>query len=1124
MAVSNRDRVGKALELLRAGLFPFVERELKAKFGEEWETTGRASVGAVASLVAASPAAWDVAALMSIIDAQWQYVFRLKLSKADRSLIFELRDIRNKWAHQEPFTLDDTNRALDSTKRLLNSVNATEADEVDRLLQEVLRQKFEEMSKRESKKAAASSVEGKFTSGLPPWRDVITPHKDVAGGNYMVAEFAADLWQVYQDQFDKAHNAPTEYTDPVEFFQRTYLTDGLKDLLTLSLKRIDGQAADPVVKLQTNFGGGKTHSMLALYHLFSGVNPSRLVGVESLLQQLGVKQLPKVHRAVLVGNKLSLTGAKKPDGIIVRTMWGELAWQLGHGVGKAKEAYELVRADDEQGVCPSALVTLLRMFSPCIVLIDEWVAFVRQSYGTPGLAAGSFDANMTFAQSLTEAFKAAPGAFLVASLPASDIEIGGDGGREALKRLENTFDRVQSTWRPATTDECFEIVRRRLFESLDADKYAARDAVARAFAEMYGKGGNEYPAECKGTDYEQRLRNSYPIHPELFDRLFQDWGTLERFQKTRGVLRFMASVIHSLWEAEDKNLLILPATIPLQDRDVFGETKKVLDDPWVSVVERDVDGPNSLPLRLDQENPAFGRVSAARRVARTLFMGTAPHSGTQNRGIDDRRIKLGCVQPGETAATFGDALRRLSDQATHLYVDQSRYWLATNPSVTRIANDRAVQLERNVDAVHAEIVRRVREEQTTRGEFVKVYPCPQSGADVPDEQEARMVILSPEETHTAKGAGSPGMVAAKVMLEQRGSSPRLYRNTLVFLAPDKTRLVELEQAVRQFLAWQSIRDEAETLNLDAFQSKQAKTKTAEADETVKQRIPETFQWLLVPGQQKDAKGNGDPHAPIEWVEVRLQGADRLAPRASKKLMNDGGLATKYAGTLLRMEMDRVPLWRGESVSVKQLSDDFAQYLYLPRLKSRQVLLDAVRDGASILTWKSEGFAYADSFDDKKQRFVGLRTLSVDSVVADGRSLVVKSDTASKQIAAEATPVPGTSSGDGTGSNGAVTSATSMLGGVGGGSDAPTPNGKSAGPQLPKRFYGVVEIEAARLGRDAGKIAQEVVVLLSGLKDANVTVNIEIQAEVPDGIEQAIVRAVTENCRVLKFKSHGFEEH
>ncbi len=686
--------------------------------------------------------------------------------------------------------------------------------------------------------------------------------------------------------------------------------------------------------------------------------------------------------------------------------------------------------------------------------------------------------------------------------PASDIEIGGEGGREALKRLENTFDRVQATWRPATTDECFEIVRRRLFQPIEASKFPSRDAVAAAFADMYRENTGDYPNECRESEYERRLKGSYPIHPELFDRLFQDWALLDRFQKTRGVLRLMASVIHTLWVAEDSNLMIMPATVPLADRGVFDEAKKSLDDPWVSVVERDVDGPHSLPLRLDQENSStLGRVSAARRVARTLFMGTAPQSASQNRGIDDRRIRLGCVQPGESSPVFIDALRRLSDQATHVYVDQGRYWLGTQPSVTRVANDRAAQLERRADLVHAEITRRLREEQNDRGSFDRVHPCPPGTGDVTDDPEARLVILGPEQAHTARAAGSPARESAREILEHRGTTARYNKNALIFIAPDKAKLVDLEAATRHYLAWKSIEEEAESLHLDMFQSKQARSKVREADETVRQRISETYIWMLVPSQSS-------PRDPVELTESKLQTGGRLAARASAKLASEGTLYLKFAGSLLRAELDRVPLWRGESVSVSQLIEDFAQYPHLPRLKDRSVLLDAVRDGVSKLTWEMDGFAYADGVDDKTGRFIGLKTASIDNAVADGRSQVVRPEAARRQLNAERALVSPTPTD----------------------AHEPTQRGPSQplmtelpiAPSLPKRFYGVVEVDAARLGRDAGKIAQEIVAHLTGLGDASVRVVVEIQAERLLGFDASLVRAINENCRVLKFRDHGFE--
>lgn len=661
---------------------------------------------------------------------------------------------------------------------------------------DLLRLQFDEQRRQEMRKASFQPTEGKPQGGLPPWRDVATPHPDVSSGRYQQAEFAADLWQVYLNE------GSDEYKHPTEFYRRTFLTEGLRHMLTRALARLNGTGGDPVVELQTNFGGGKTHSMLALWHLFSGTAATELPGVEELVKETGGVVAKGVRRAVIVGTKISPGQPhKKPDGCLVRTIWGEIAWQLG-----GKEGYKLLKEADETGTNPGDLLKdLFNKYSPCLILIDEWVAYARQLHEGSQLPGGTFDTHFTFAQAISEAAKKT---LLVVSVPSSDNEIGGEWGRKALNRIKNAIGRVESSWRPASPDEGFEIVRRRLFEPLSNEKSNLRDAVARAFSELYGSQQQEFPPECREADYERRIKMAYPIHPELFDRLYNDWSTLDKFQRTRGVLRLMAAVIHSLWNRDDKNLLILPATVPVDDPPVQFELTRYMEDHWVPVMEKDIDGSNSLPLALDQQNPNLGRYSACRRVARTIYMGSAPLQKAANKGIDDRRVKLGCVQPGETVATFGDALRRLTDAATYLYVDGKRYWYSTVPTVARLAEDRANQLtDHDVDD---EIQKRLREEARTRSEFSKVHACVPS-SDVPDEREARLVILGPEFAHSSKESGSTAREEATAMLDSRGSSPRNYKNTLIFLAADATRLRELRQGVRQFLAWRSIWDERETL-------------------------------------------------------------------------------------------------------------------------------------------------------------------------------------------------------------------------------------------------------------------------------------------------------------------------
>jgi predicted AAA+ superfamily ATPase len=445
---------------------------------------------------------------------------------------------------------------------------------------------------------------------------------------------------------------------------------------------------------------------------------------------------------------------------------------------------------------------------------------------------------------------------------ASDEEVGGQRGREALSRIQNAVGRVEASWRPASAEEGFEIVRRRLFQPLvEREQFVARDTVARAFFDFYRTQHQEFPPECRDSEYEKRLRAAYPIHPEIFDRLYNDWSTLVKFQRTRGVLRLMAAVIHSLWEKGDRNPVILPANIAIHDPRVQFELTRYLSDNWVPVIEADVDGPNALPLRLDGDIPNLGRFAACRRVARAIYLGSASTATAANRGVEDRRVRLGCMVPGETPPVFGDALRRLSTAATYLYHDGTRYWYSTQPTVTKMAEDRAEQLTRNPDKVVQELDRRVRADLRNTGDFRRVHALPQSGQDVPDDMDARLIVLGVDHPYSRDPA-NPAEVEAKAVLEKRGTAPRLLANTLVFLALDKVRLQDLDDAIRRYLAWKSIVDEREELNLDHQQVTQAKAQLESADGAVVARLPEAYQWLLVPVQTS-------PQTPVQWQATRL---------------------------------------------------------------------------------------------------------------------------------------------------------------------------------------------------------------------------------------------------------------
>ena len=1093
MAISNRERVSKGLDELKAGLVPFVERELRTKIGRHWvddissrsRSIRRNRDGSVH---------WDTQAILKAMVDNWQSVFRSVLAHVERSYVGELIEVRNSWAHEKPFKSEDVYRALDTMERLLRSVSEGDrADAVAKLKADLNRQVFEEQAR--NKVRYQPTLEGMPKEGLRPWREVLVPHADVASGTYMQAEFAADLSQVH-----KGEGSP-EYQDPQEFYRRTFVTVGLRDLLCGALERLTGGSGDPVLELQTNFGGGKTHSMLALYHLFSGVETASLEGIDAILADAGVDEAPRAHRAVLVGTALSPGDVnKKSDGTEVRTLWGEMAYQLG-----GAEGYGLVSESDRRGTSPGSddLAKLFDQYSPCLVLVDEWIAYARQLVGKQDLPAGTFEAQDSFAQALTEAARKADKALVVAAIPSSKVEIGGQAGEQALDVLKNVFQRVAKPWRPATGDEGFEIVRRRLFEPIAGrDNFAARDAVINAFAKMYAQPGGEFPQECMVASYRDQLVASYPLHPELFRRLYEDWSTLDRFQRTRGVLRLLAKVIHRLWEGQDRNLLIMPSMVPMDDHAVKSELTRYLPEVWEPIISQDVDGPNSLPLQLDQQHPNLNRYSACRRVARALYIGTAPGADGDRPGIGSERIQLACAQPGETAATFGDALRRVSAAGRYIHQDGNRYWLSTRPNLNRTASDRAAERLRDPPELHAEIVRRM-ETDRSRGEFKGVHICPGSSSDVPDEPGCRLVIVPPDVSHRHRQQESAALETAADIVANRGTSPRLHRNTLVFLAADERELDSLLQATADFLAWKSILADTKSLNLDEFQKSQAESKRDEADRTVQLRIDATWTWALAPAQSH-------PAGEITWEKVKVSDSESLAVRAANKLQDQELFMPAMGGVRLRMALESAGLWADRNhISVQELAEWFPRYLYLPRVRDRDTLIEAVRDGAHTLK-PEDTFAVAEAYDEAADRYLGLSPAGGAPSVIDNRTCIVKTEVARAQLEAE---TGRESDDDATESPDTPEYPTK---------GQPDTGAVAAQPR-PTSFVGSVTLDGGRVGKSAGQIADEVISHLAALPEARVKVAMEIHVQMPKGADERVVRTVRENATTLKFDHVAFEE-
>ncbi len=1012
--------------------------------------------------------------------------------------------MRNEWAHNGSFTDDDAYRALDTGERLLRLIGAiAETDEVRGIRLNLRRVTAD----KDDKKVLKAAVDNPEATGLKPWREVLQPHDDVATGNFHASEFAADLYKVAT-----GGEVDSDYADPVEFFKRTYLTEGLRDLIGRAVRRLSGDDnASPVINLQTNFGGGKTHSMLSLWHVAAGLPVGEFPQETQELLTANGYTGTEVNRVAIVGNHLSPSGVTKDDGTRVNTIWGELAWQLG-----GAEAYAIVATADIDRTHPGeALHKLLAKYAPAVILIDEWVAYARALVGRDDLAGGTFDDQFTFAQSLTETAKGTPGVLLAISIPASESgddseivagsaeEVGGAHGLEALKRLQNVVRRVADQWRPASSDEAYHIVKQRLFKQPDAAALASIGATAKAYLELYRKYTDDFPREARDTAYEYRIKRTYPIHPELFDTLYEQWSSLERFQRTRGVLRLMSTVIHALWTGEDASPLIMPGSIPLATANVNAELTQYLQDSWKTIIDADVDGPNSEPARIDKEKPLFGQRALTRRLARTVFFGAAPTiaPGSVHKGIGTQRVFLGTAVPGDVPGNFHAALTQLGDRATYFYSGSGKYWYDLQPNITRTAKDQAERLHK--EDVWKEIVTRLLGQGRLKGDFAGVHVCPETNADIPDTNEARLVILHPKFAHK-RGTESTAKIFAHKATEQRGSSNRTNRNMLVYLAADEARLEELDTATRDYLGWKHVLDNEADLDLTQNQKKQAAQRQAQADQTVTARLLQTFTWALVPAQP-------EPSAPFLLRETKVEGqSDSLAERVSRRLGNDGDLSTRQAAATIRLAISKVPqIWKDGHVSLGALWGLYSQYPYMPRLRDRTVLNEGIVDLPMI--WQTDAFALAAGYDDSAGRYIGLWTPEDKGTAptATDSLLLVRPDIAVQQRDTEVPAAPGQvkpPSEDDEKKH-----------------FEPSPDHPGVYHRKVKtRFYGVRTLNSDKIALDFKNVADEIIANLRQ-DGTELVVKIEIEATKSTGFEEGQVRTVSENARTLKFDQSGFEE-
>ena len=946
---------------------------------------------------------------------------------------------------------------------------------------------------------------------LRPWREIARPHKDVLEGAFKQSEFAADISQAASGA------APAEYQDAEMFFHRTFITEGMRLLLISVARRLTGAGGDPVIQLQTAFGGGKTHTMLAVMHLAQRkTSTDRLRGIPPILDEAGVHDLPAARVAVLDGIKLSPSNPQKHGPIEAKTLWGELAWQLS-----GEEGYAMVEKSDADGTSPGKgiLVKLIEKASPCVILIDELLAFVRQLAAGQSFAAGTYDSNLSFIQALTEGMKSVPNAILLASLPESDPEIGGSMGQKTLISLEKYFGRLETVWKPVASEEAFEIVRRRLFDH--AGDPSEVEPVCRAFCDFYRSNGDKFPPETQSADYFERLCQSYPIHPEIFDRLYEDWSTLDKFQRTRGVLQYMAVVIHRLWNSDNRDLLIMPGSIALDDGNVRNKSIHYLPQGWEPVIEKEVDGPRSGPSRIDGHDTRFGGVQAARRAMRTIFLGSAATASNQAvKGISLDRILLGCAQPGQTVGVFIDVLKRLRDKLQYLYSDDTRFWLDTKPNLRREMESRKLRVDFR-EHVFPLLKKRVEKMFGRKHCFSGIHVFTPS-VDVPDDsgKGPRLVVLPPD-IACACGRDDKKNAAeeAEKILKKRGDKDREKRNRLLFVAPDIDALGRLKDCARTYVAWKEILDDIDEgkLNLDLFQVKQAKKQKDAADRNLKQTARETYKWVMSPHEGPERAGQK-----LEWETAAVSTSSKNLSAVIEALFKDEEwLVSEWSPVHLKALLDKWYFKDGVvEIGAKKVWQDICNYLYMPRLLNEDVFKTTVEEGVA----SEDFFGYASGKDS--DRYLGFAFGADCRAGLDESSLLVEREASlayKEKIEVERS---GTNHGDD--KTGVDKKTPGGTGGNGGGGkekdeDDSEEEKIDETTAIKKSFYGTVDIDPISATTAFSDIVDEVVENFTSKTNVKVTISVEVRAECEDGFDESLQRTIKENCNTLEFKNVEFEE-
>jgi hypothetical protein len=723
------------------------------------------------------------------------------------------------------------------------------------------------------------------------WYEVIKPREDILSGELNEAIFAANLADVLHGR------APLEYRDPAHFFQQTYPTQGLVNLLATVAKRLAEGVGDSVIQLQTPFGGGKTHALISLYHLFRhGMQYRDAALVCQSLERAGLDALPEVRIACFVG--------EDADPLKGKTPWGALAEQLG--------VYPQVQEHDLRRRAPGRdLVLQMLGEQPTLILLDELVPYL---VGAKDLQ----DQVLVFCQQLTEAVGVAPRAALVATLPSS-APYGAEGER-ALHQLEQIFGRVQALYTPVEGDEFFRVLRQRLMhEEIDPTEL---NRTVDAFFELYRH--SDVPEEARQHAYRERMRLAYPFHPLVIDTLDRRWSTYSTFQRTRGVLKFLASVLRDMYERQVNTPLILPAHLNLEYAPIRQELLRHIGNQYAGVISQDIAGAGANAVQIDQQLGAeYAPMRIASGLATAIFFGS--FSAGEQVGVTEPELRLASLRPNLPPAVIGDALHKLSLKLWFLHSEGGLYAFRLTPNLNKIL------LEKEEQVRAQKLAERIREEVEARlgRETMQLLAFPNNPSDIPDTKELKLVVLAPEHLF-----GKPETEAfVQELLTRAGDKPRVYRATCFVLAPDANELEQLQRRVKQLLALKAIQDDSNLMqSLSDEDKKTVINRISDIPSALPQLVLSAYRHLAMWRENE-----------VKWFNLGIPTAGKpetLSSRVVSHLRKEELLVDRVSPQLVRNKV----VGADTSKPLAEVVDAFYKYPSLPMVVSPRVVLEAIQRG------------------------------------------------------------------------------------------------------------------------------------------------------------------------------------